>query len=105
MSTALLIALVGAGATIITGVISWMVSRRTTSGRAGTSDAATLWKAAEQIRGELRNDLVAARDQIDELRERVAILEAEQREYRHCKERVAHLEAEVERLRKGLHNV
>jgi len=83
---------------VVTGGVSYVVSRRGTSGTITTSDAATLWEAAETIRSELRAEVVARRETEAQLRERIAVLEAEQQKYQGCRERVAALEAEVARL-------
>jgi hypothetical protein len=54
---------------VVTGTVTYLVSRRTTRGTPATSTAGELWTAAEQLRAELRAEVLALRD-------RVAVLEA-----------------------------
>jgi hypothetical protein len=84
----IVIAVAGAAATVTAGLIAYLTGKRITSGHVGTSDAATLWKASEQIRAELRAQVVDQRQEIADLRGRVV-----------------HLEAEVERLRREVGSV
>lgn len=65
-----LTAVVGPLATYVT------VSRRQ-SGRIGSSDADGLWKAAEQMRGEYRDQLAKANDRLVNLEGRLAGVEHE----------------------------
>jgi len=60
-------ALLGVAGVGVTAIVTYVVARRTTSGRVETSEAATLWAASEQMRKELRDELVAARAQVIEL--------------------------------------
>lgn len=71
------------GVAAVTGVVTLLVARRSTSGSISTSDAATLWAESSSIRRELR--------------ERVAVLEAENTNLR---ERVQSLESEVLALKR-----
>lgn len=64
-----------------TSLVTWRVAKRQRSGQVGTSDAATLWAASEQIRLELRAEVVDLRAQavvllakIDRLEKRLADL-------------------------------
>lgn len=86
------VALAGGAGVAATGLASWLLARRRESGSVRTSDAATLWNAYDRIMDRLTSE-------VEQLRERIAVLEAENAEYRHCRERVAVLEAEVARLR------
>lgn len=68
---------------LITGVIGWFVAKRTTSGTTATSQAGELWgaseairKAGDDIRQEMRGDMVALREDNAQMRERIAALEA-----------------------------
>jgi hypothetical protein len=72
----------GAG---ITGVVAWLIARRGSSGSVSTSDAATLWGAAEAIRREQGDEIVR-------LRERIAVLEDQRKDDR---ARIVALEDEV----------
>lgn len=74
---------------LVAAVGAYLVARRTTSGSITTSDALTLWKAAEQIRQELRDEVVARREEARTLREENARLLI----------RIADLEAEVDDLK------
>lgn len=67
------VAAVGAS---IAAVATWRVAMQRSSGRIGTSDAATLWQASEQMRRELRDEVVALRAQAVVLLEKIDRLEA-----------------------------
>jgi uncharacterized protein HemX len=56
----LLVASLGA---ILTAAVAWLLGRRQNSGQVDTSDAATLWTASEQMRKELRAEVVMLREQ------------------------------------------
>ena len=87
-----LVALAAATGAVVTGLCGYVVVRRTASGKVETSDAKTLWDAAEAIRKELRDELVM-------VRARLAGLEVE---HAACKDRIADLESQVARLRSGM---
>lgn len=59
---------------LVGGLITWKVAKRNTSGTVATSDAKTVFDAAEQIRLEQRADLTAVRDDVKALRAEVAAL-------------------------------
>lgn len=98
---------------VATATGAYLVARRTASGSVNTSDAATLFEESRQIRIELRTEVAV-------LRERVAVVERENRDLRvqniefqsevndvraeneGLKTRVRSLEAEVHELR-GAH--
>jgi hypothetical protein len=68
---------------LITGGASWLVAKRTASGTTATSQAGELWgaseairKAGEDIRAEMRSDMIAMREDNAKMRERIAALEA-----------------------------
>jgi hypothetical protein len=63
----LLLTMAGGVGAVIVAVISLMAGRRSTSGRVVTSEAATLWEAAEQIRSELRDEVLWMRAHIKDL--------------------------------------
>lgn len=73
----------------LTATGAYLVARRSTSGSVRTTDAATLWRAAERIREEQSLEIVA-------LRERVAVLESALRTEIDKREQ---LEREVIRMR------
>lgn len=93
------VALAGFAGVLATAVASWLIARRGTSGSVRTTEAATLWASAEQIRLELRDEVERRTEDNARLRERVSVLEVEQAKYQGCKERVAALEAEMRRLK------
>jgi len=62
--------LIGVMTCLIGTTGGYLVARRTTKGSVGTSEAATIWEAAEKIRQELRADVVSLRRECAELRER-----------------------------------
>jgi uncharacterized membrane protein len=66
-ATAVVVALVAMLAAGVGGAVTYLVARRSTSGSIGTSDAATLWHASEEIRIELRAEVVALRARVVEL--------------------------------------
>ncbi len=55
-------------------VLTWLTTRRASSGRTGTSDAAVLWAQAQQM----RTELVAQRDKAEEQRDRLIESQATQ---------------------------
>lgn len=83
-------------AAMIGGFVSVLVARRATSGSTATSDAATLWNAAETIRLEQREHIEAQDKEIVHLKERVAVLESQNRDQA---KRIHDLEAELAHLR------
>lgn len=60
--------------------VTWAIARRSASGSIATSDAATLWAAAEEIRRNLRDEVDRQRKDNAELRERIAVLEDQVRQ-------------------------
>lgn len=78
-------ALIAAGAT-------YLVARRTGSGRVTTSTADSLWTAYDRLNQRIENDNASLREENGKLRERVAVLEREV-------DRLLPLEREVDRLR------
>lgn len=74
MDSIILAALLAVTAAMATAVGAVVVARRRTSGQIGTSDAATLWEAAELMRKELRDEVVTLRAQAVELRGQVSSL-------------------------------
>jgi chromosome segregation ATPase len=66
-------------ASIITGLVTWSIAqrtssdtRRTTSGRIDTSDAATLWEEAQKLRTEYREEVSALRTRQTDLERQLA---------------------------------
>lgn len=65
----ILVALTAAIGGLLASVISWLIAKRQTSGSISTSDASTLWSSAEQIRKELKQEVIERREENKELRE------------------------------------
>lgn len=61
-------------AAAITGYFGYMIAKRTKSGQIDTSEAATLWVEGTAMRGELRNELASAKDQLE--RTNIRLVEA-----------------------------
>lgn len=60
---------------VVTALVAWFVAKRTTSGSADTTDAATLWDEGSKIRQEAiarANDL---QKEVDELRTKIVLVE------------------------------
>jgi len=51
---------------LVTAAGTWLVARRTTSGRIDTTEAATLWDEGTQMRLELRNEVLSLKLQLTE---------------------------------------
>lgn len=60
--------LVGAAAAVITGLVSYLIVRRTNSGNIDTSDAAVLWAESQAMRKELRDEVVSLRTEVTSLK-------------------------------------
>jgi hypothetical protein len=67
LNTGLITAMTGAAALVLGALVTWLTTRRTSSGRIGTSEAAVLWDQAQSMRAEL----VAQRDKAMEQRDRL----------------------------------
>lgn len=80
-ATAIIVAFAAVLGTGAAGVGTWLVARRQTSGQIGTSDAAVLWRASEEMRTELRAEVVALRVQAVALLEKIDRLEQRLKEY------------------------
>lgn len=68
MDSAVLIAVIVTLGGGITGLISYRIARRRSSGQIVTSDAETLWKESQEMRRELRDQVLALRGEVAELR-------------------------------------
>jgi hypothetical protein len=79
--TSVAVAAVATLGVIAGGLVTYLVARRQSSGKIETSDAATLWKASETIRLEMRQELVAMREQVAELLEKIDRLERRLAQY------------------------
>lgn len=64
-------------AALFTAAGTFLIARRTTSGRIGTSDAASLWAESQAMRRELREEVIALRADNAALRQEVARLRDE----------------------------
>ena len=69
-------------AAVVGGLTTYLLGKRRASGNIETSEASALWKESQEMRRELREELVALRGTVEEqdreiqrLRERVALLE------------------------------
>lgn len=85
---AIIVALITVGGVVVTASAAWLVARRQAretrrqaSGTVTTSDAATLWDAAEKMRREMREEIIMLRARAVELLEQVDRLERRLAEY------------------------
>lgn len=62
-------------AACITAWVTYKVASRRSSGSINTTEAADLWQAADQIRKELRDEVVMLRARVRELEDRIDELE------------------------------
>jgi len=69
--------LVGVLTALIAAVGGYVVARRRNSGTVRTSEAATLWAESNQMRQELREEVVHLRQECESLRAEVIRLRAE----------------------------
>lgn len=69
--TGVWIAVIALLGTVATGLGTWLVARRDSSGTVATSEAATLWAESQTIRRELRDEISQLRGSIDTLRTEV----------------------------------
>lgn len=116
-STPTFVLVIGAvGAALVTGYITWRISKRLNSGSIDTSAAADLWTESQAMRKELRDETVSLRSDIDALRrdlagasQRAANAEAETVRWRDqalaLGEEVAHLRRQVATCQRQLRDV
>lgn len=95
--TEVAIALAGVFVALVTGAGTYFVARRTSSGDIDTSSAAELWQESQNMRRDLRDEVVALRAQIGvlekdrlDLRESVGVMKA----------KIADLERETRMMQK-----
>lgn len=88
-ATAVIVAVSAAIGVGLTGLVTWLVARRQTSGSVATSDAAQLWQEGQSIRADMRTEIVglraelaAAREETRELRDELAASRSETRALR-----------------------
>ncbi len=62
---------------VVTPLLSYLVSRRKSSGRINTTEAATLWEEAEKMREAYREEAIQLRTEAAGLRAEVAALRGE----------------------------
>lgn len=67
MMTPLVVAIVSLAGTVLAGVGAYLAMARRLSGRIDTTEAADLWRAATEIREEMRSEIQECRQRIDEL--------------------------------------
>lgn len=76
-----LVYIAGALATVVVALVSgfsaYLLGRRRASGHVETSEAADLWRASEEIRQELRDEVVTLRKRVEELQAENRDLRAE----------------------------
>jgi len=88
--SAILIAAFTAVAMIVGSFVTWRIAKRTSSGAIDTSQASDLWAEGGKIRSELRVDLTATKQQLEDtsaaLREAVAAITALNEEIRRSRE-------------------
>ncbi len=69
--------LVGFIASISGAIVTYKIGKRKTSGSIDTSDAAVLWSESKAMRKELRDEVIALRDEIEVLKDTISDLEKE----------------------------
>lgn len=103
VSDAWVTGVVGGVTALVVAASTWFGIRRGTSGRVQTTNAETLWEAAEQIRGELRTEVLSLRSEVGPLRVEVAGLREKvsilTRDHEQCQRRLDDAEAELADLR------
>lgn len=77
MNSTILAALLAVAAAMAAAVGTYLVARRQTSGRIDTSDAKTLWEESQQMRAELRAEVLTLRAEASRLRAEVGHLNLE----------------------------
>ena len=90
--TLLLTVLIGLGAALVSSGVTYLIARQTHSGKVETTDASTLWEASEEIRKELRADLVV-------VREEMVVLRAE---HVQCRQELADINNQLRVMRKRM---
>lgn len=75
--TALVLGLIGGAGAGLGALVTYLVARRHSSGQIGTSDAATLWKESQEMRKELRDEVLLLRTDVSGLREEIRSLKQE----------------------------
>lgn len=97
------VALAGGAGVGATALVSWLLGRRRESGSISTSDAATLWAESQAMRRELREEVVARREEVVHLREDLASAKSEvvglRGELADTRTELAGARVEIERLR------
>lgn len=60
---------------VVGPIITWKIAKRNTSGSIDTSEAATLWAESNEMRKELRDEVVSLREELKSTREYAKSLE------------------------------
>jgi predicted RNase H-like nuclease (RuvC/YqgF family) len=91
---------------IVVGLFAYLSTRRTTSGRIDTTEAAKLWDESNLMRQELRNEVVASRELIAALGGKVDLLTQQNAELREqnaeCRQSEALLRHRIEDLERSV---
>lgn len=69
--------LIGIMGTIITGMITYLIARRQTSGKASTASANIIFEAAETIRKEQRDEIISLKAEVLALKKEMVALREE----------------------------
>lgn len=82
---------------VVSGVVTYLIARRTSSGNISTSDAASLWKESNALRQEYRERAEQLEKRLTEVNDR---LEAVMEELNTLRSSSAGMEAKIESLKK-----
>lgn len=76
-ATGIIVAVLAAVGVGVTGLVTWLVARRQTSGSVATSDASQLWQEGQSIRADMRTEIVGLRAELAASRKETAELRIE----------------------------
>lgn len=82
---------------VVSGLVTYFIARRTTSGSISTSDAASLWKESNALRQEYRDRAELLEKRLTEVNEK---LQAVMEELGTLRSSSANMEAKIESLKK-----
>lgn len=96
----------GIGAAAITAIVSFLIARRTSSGRISTTEAATLWQESQTMRHELRDEVAKWQAKAETLEAKIDTLEQENTQLRldalQCKQEAHRLSDELAEVQRQL---